>query len=426
MPAPTLQTQPTEQVGKQTGGQTGGQVSEEKGGRKTGSFEAGSFEAGSVKARAFLGAAVQCVVYLGLCIALLEGFFYIAQVGDSEHVTPDMKVGYKLFAGKRITQRAEGFGCFKLNSFGMQNDEISLTKPANTYRIAVFGDSYVEALQVPRAANYLNLVGKQLSTKLGRPVEVLNFGVSNYSVAQDYLRYQTVAKQFKPDLVIQVFRVEEIGKLLPMETQALLFVRPVFFVGEQGQLVYDNTCVREYFKTKEGRRILTTNWLRGNSRIWGIVGPMWQRAMTLQTQTQALLGPKKAAPHFILPTDNTRANYAKCYWYMMDKQLTSFKDECTADGTKFMFLRTPMIRPGMHVLTDNDTETRLLQKTADKLNVPILNLDQAYRKYAGTSDDGTNFSSGGHFTAPLHRWVAANLTEFLANFVPQSKQIATK
>ena len=100
---------------------------------------------------------LQTIGYLALCIVFLEAFFYLACVGDGEHVYPDLKVGYKIFANKRITQRNEGFGCFKLNSFGMQNDEISVVKPAGVYRVAVFGDSYVESLQVSRANNYLNI-----------------------------------------------------------------------------------------------------------------------------------------------------------------------------------------------------------------------------------------------------------------------------
>ncbi|MBS1989146.1 MAG: hypothetical protein JSS83_01440 [Cyanobacteria bacterium SZAS LIN-3] len=369
-----------------------------------------------------LAALVQALAYLAFCLLALEGFFYLAAVGDGEHVMPDIKVGYKIFPNKRITQRNEGFGCFKLNSFGMQNDEITVAKPAGVYRIAVFGDSYVEALQVPREANYPSLLARDLSAKLGREVQVLNFGVSNYSVAQDYLRYQTLAKQFKPDMVIQVFRVEEIGKLLPMETQSLLFVRPVLFPGPNNDVVYDNTCVRQFFAGKEGRRLLATQWLRANSRIWGVLSHMWQEALTFQSETQAkaqaLTGSKKSGPSFSLPTDQTRSNYAKCYWYMMDRQLSCFQKECAAEGTSFMFLRTPMVRPGMHELTDNETETTLLEKTAANLHVPVLNLDRAYRAWAGTRDDGTNFSSGGHFTRPLHQWVAARLSDFLTS--PQS------
>ena len=102
---------------------------------------------------------------------------------------------------------------------------------------------------------------------------------------------------------------------------------------------------------------------------------------------------------------------------MMEGQLTAFKNECTADGADFVFLRTPMVRPGMHTLTDNETETKLLDGTAAKLNVPLLNLDKKYRTWAGTSDDGTNFSAGGHFTPPLHAWVAGQVTAFLADII---------
>ena len=99
---------------------------------------------------------------------------------------------------------------------------------------------------------------------------------------------------------------------------------------------------------------------------------------------------------------------------MMDAQLAAFARDCRADGAQFMLLRTPMIRPGMHELTDNPTETALLDKTARKLNVPLLNLDQDYRSFVGvTTDDGTNFSAGGHFTAPMHRWVGERVAAFL-------------
>jgi hypothetical protein len=381
----------------------------------------------AVAAKSKIFALAQAFCYLLVCIAVMEVSFYLACVGDGEHVYPDLKVGYKIFAGKRITQRNEGFGCFKLNSFGMQNDETTIAKPAGTYRIAVFGDSYVEALQVPRQANYLNEVGEALSKRLGRPVEVLNFGVSNYSVAQDYLRYQTLAKQFKPDMVIQVFRCEEISKLLPMETQSLLFVRPVFFPGAADSLVYDNTCVRQFFQSKEGKRLRNTQWLRANSRIWGVISGMWQQALTFQTETQAKLMPGKKGPHFELPSDQTRSNYAKCYWYMMDAQLRAFQKECASEGSRFVILRTPMVRPGMHTLTDSVTETSLLAGTADKMQVPLLNLDRAYRTWAGTDDDGTNFSAGGHFTKPMHRWVADNLSDFLAPLITKSaRQTQTK
>lgn len=362
----------------------------------------------------------QTALYLTLTVFLLEAFFYFARVGDSEHTRPDRQVGYKLFANKRITQRKEGFGCFKLNSFGMQNDEVPMAKAPGVYRVAVFGDSYVEALHVPRKSNFLSVIEARLRKETGRQVEVLNFGVSNYSVAQDYLRYQTLGRKFKPDLVIQTFRVEEIGKLLPVNTTNLLFVRPVYFADYEGHIKYDDTCVRNYYLSREGKRMLATDWLREYSRIWGVIGLMRENwasfSETVKPAVSFFNGGAAAAPvaSFTLPTDETRKNYANCYWYMMEAQLAAFARDCRADGARFMFLRTPMIRPGMHELTYSPTETALLEKTALKLNVPLLNLDRAYRSFVGsTTDDGTNFSAGGHFTQPMHRWVGERTAAFL-------------
>lgn len=380
----------------------------------------------------------QLVVYSALIIFALESFFYFACVGDSEHIQPDKKVGFKPFAGKRITQRKEGFGCFRLNSFGMQDDEIALAKAPNTYRVAVFGDSYVEALHVPRSKNFVNVLEKQLSERMpGKNIEVLNFGVSNYSIGQDYLRYQTLARQFKPDLVVQTFRVEEISKLLPQATTCLLFVRPVFFSDYQGNIKYDDTCVRGYYESREGKRMLSTQWLRQNSRIWGVVGEMMQSWMAFEPElkkgwkeglnslanigksNEQGLSKNKADQSkpagFSLPTDETRKNYANCYWYMMDGQLSAFQKACTADGAKFMFLRTPMVRPGAHDLTDNNTESKLLAQTAAKLGVPLLDLDHSYRQEFSTHDDGTRFSGGGHFTVPTHQWVGLKTAEFISS-----------
>jgi hypothetical protein len=54
------------------------------------------------------------------------------------------------------------------------------------------------------------------------------------------------------------------------------------------------------------------------------------------------------------------------------------------------------------------------------MQVPLLNLDRTYRSWAGMDDDGTNFSAGGHFTKPMHRWVADNLSDFLTPLIENS------
>jgi hypothetical protein len=361
---------------------------------------------------------VQALIYGALCLAALELVFALAHVGETEYLMPDKVTGFTLMPNKVITQRLEGFGSFKTNSFGMQNEEITLAKPADVVRIAVFGDSYVEAMHVPRDKNFLQTLAYDLSAKLHKKVQVLNFGVSNYSVAQDYMRYQTLAKRFKPDLVIQVFRVEESDKLLPQNSRYLSLVRPVFFVGSHGELVYDDTNVRSFLQSSPGRNMVKNEWLRRNSRLWSIAGLISQNLQTFKK------GPGQAQPatnvlNAQIPgvsgnaPGSVKARYISCYWYMMDKQLQCFHDECAKAGTAFMILRTPMIKSELDAVRTNDTETSLLNQTAEKIGAPILNLDLLYKKTFGLKNDGSHFLSGGHFNKAMHNWVGSQIANYL-------------
>jgi hypothetical protein len=383
-------------------------------------------------------AILQGILYTGLCLLVLEGVFAAAHVGESEYLMPDKVCGFTLMPNKVITQRSEGFGSFRSNSFGMQDQEISLDKPKGVLRIAVFGDSYVESLHVGRERNFLQVTARQLAEKLHQPVQVLNFGVSNYSVAQDYLRYQTLAKKFKPDLVIQVFRVEESDKLLPQASNYLSLVRPVFLVGEHGELVYDDSHVRAFFNSSTGKKMITNHWLRHDSRLWCVIGQFSQSltalgknggkqdkkedgtlgaagnlAANIPANVPANIQTNLARVSASSPGLSNKERYINCYWYMMDKQLESFKNECLANGSTFMILRTPMIKAEMDELRVNKTESQLLADTATRIKATIFNLDTLFKEQFGLKNDGSHFLGGGHFNSDTHKWVGQNLSEYL-------------
>jgi hypothetical protein len=397
-----------------------------------------------VKRPKLLPPVVQGAVYLVACLALLELAFFLAGVGENEYVEPDITVGYKPMANKIMTQKREGYGRFKYNSLGMQNDEVPLVKPPGVLRIAVLGDSYVESAQVARQDNYMNILARTLSQKLGRKVEILNFGVANYSVAQDYLRYQSLARKFAPDLVILGFRVEEISKLLPEPTTNIMSVRPVFFPGPDGKPVYDNSCVKSFFISKAGQRMRNTAWLRRNSRIWGVTstiaqtlaappksastppskpGALAQTKAPTQTPTIDPTQPQaqlQSQPQAQLQTQANsqtevqavRAKYCQAYWYIMDSVLKALNTACAADHCRLMILRTPSG-------SINDTETKLLQDSAKQMGVCVLDLDQKSRAAFSPADNEKNFYANGHFTRPMHDWVAKQLDDYLTNLHPE-------
>lgn len=370
----------------------------------------------SFSAYPWLKALLQMIPALLIGLVLLEGIFYLARVGESDHLMPDHKLGFKPFANKRITQRKEGFGSFQFNSFGMQNDQITLNKPINTYRIAVLGDSYVESLQVPRESNYCSLLAKELSHQLGKPTQVLNFGVSNYSLAQDYLRYQTLAKDFKPDLVIVAYRVGETEKVLPDNRQSLAFVRPVLFADQNGQLIYNDSAVANFYRAKEGRRLLKTQVLREYSRTWSIVGRMQQSWTTVSKDIQT------NATSTLIADEKTREKFAACYWYMVDSIFKNFAKDCASNHTAMLIMRTPMVHPGEYILTRNKVETDQLETTAREIKADFINIDELLQLSDEKHDYRPYFLEGSHFSKKMHKFVADNLAKHIASKISHSSK----
>lgn len=96
-------------------------------------------------------------------------------------------------------------GYVKINSYGMRDKERSIENPNKNYRIAVFGDSVIEAVHVKPEETATNVLERRLNSEAcNGKCEVLNFSVGGYSPLQYYLRYLHDGRRFKNDLVIVV------------------------------------------------------------------------------------------------------------------------------------------------------------------------------------------------------------------------------
>jgi hypothetical protein len=103
---------------------------------------------------------------------------------------------------------AKGGGEYKggrlveINSDGLRGPEAALERPAGTFRIALLGDSFIEAFEVPYEKTVGEVVERLLSTLRGAPVEVLNFGHGGYGTTQELLTLQHEVWKYSPDLVL--------------------------------------------------------------------------------------------------------------------------------------------------------------------------------------------------------------------------------
>ena len=109
----------------------------------------------------------------------------------------------RTFRGRTGGQRLrDGHFWVEINSDGLRGPEIPLQHPPGTFRIALLGDSFMEAFEVPFEKTVGEVLGRRLSTLRGTPVEVLNFGVGGYGTAQEELTLRHEVWKYSPDLVL--------------------------------------------------------------------------------------------------------------------------------------------------------------------------------------------------------------------------------
>lgn len=134
-------------------------------------------------------------------------------------------------------------GAFTINSAGFRSRrDFDQSPPADTLRIAVFGDSFTAGDDVSDDEVWAYLLERALN-KAGIRSEVLNFGVGAYGMGQAYLRWRHLGKNFTPDIVIFGLQPENLKRNVNVFRQLLhrsgpAFSKPRFaFIDDELQLL---------------------------------------------------------------------------------------------------------------------------------------------------------------------------------------------
>jgi len=154
---------------------------------------------------------------------------------------PDSHVGAVLRPGVEGWFEGEGRAYVRISSAGLRDREHSIEKPKDVYRLAVLGDSYSEAMQVDVKDAFWSVLEDKLTRcayQPGKRIEVINFGVSGFGTAQEYLMLESAAMRYRPDLVLLQFMngndVTDNSIALNAER-----MRPYFLLDRRRELVLD-------------------------------------------------------------------------------------------------------------------------------------------------------------------------------------------
>jgi len=148
------------------------------------------------------------LVFLALPLLVEAGLRISGAQFEPQLYEPSRERGWTLRPGASGVVSGETPQRVRINSHGFRDRERDWEKPGGTFRIAVLGNSWTEALQVPLDRTYPGVLETELQGGAcfnGRRIEVLNFGVAGYSTGQELLTLQQEVWKYKPDLVILAF-----------------------------------------------------------------------------------------------------------------------------------------------------------------------------------------------------------------------------
>lgn len=129
---------------------------------------------------------------------------------------------------------------WKYNSHGWRDEERAIKKLPNTYRVAILGDSYVEAMQVELSRTFSALAENQLNEGKGIEVEILNFGRSGFTQTEELFILKNDVEKFSPDMVVLFFLPKNDIQDVSRETSPDL-MRPFYIVSDSGELILDTS-----------------------------------------------------------------------------------------------------------------------------------------------------------------------------------------
>jgi len=293
--------------------------------------------------------------------------------------------------------------------------EHSVTKPANTLRIALIGDSYAEAFSVPVEQAFWSVMKAKLeecNAASGKAIEVINFGVSGYGTAQELLTLREKVWKYSPDVVMlavttnnditdnsrQLKRVDEIPYFVYRNNELVLdnsfqssraFVWRHSLINRFGRWLRDHSRVVQ--AVTEGHRALKimsaswrARWSGDKSR------PMPKNADQKQEQTGG--SEELGIDNLIYRPPQTEAwNDA---WHVTEGLIARTRDEVQAGGAKFILVTLsngPQVVPDVGLsdqlakrlgVTDFFYPDNRIKSFAQQANIPVITLAPELQQYA--------------------------------------------
>lgn len=363
---------------------------------------------------------------------------------------PNRERGWVLRPDATGVVTGENKQAVRIDSLGFRDRERSYEKPHGTFRIAVLGNSWTEALQVPLEKTYPAVLEQELNSRVcfgGEHVEVLNFGVAGYSTAQELLTLRQEVWKYKPDLILLAFYpARDVANNVRELNNAANPEQSPYFVFNQGRLIEDDSFAS---LPALQPRAIALQQLRYNvndrSKSLQAIAAL-QRLAKLRLATAAVRERAERSgfenlEYAIYAPPETLAMQKG--WAVTEGLIGLMKDEAGAHGAQ---LRVIVLATRPQVLPDPAKKAELekklgvsdlsyadrrIQALCTSRNIPMTLLSSALGEYAESHRVYLNgFSERnwgmGHWNETGHRLAAATIAKDLCDSGASSEKVGSE
>ncbi len=327
---------------------------------------------------------------------------------------PDPQIGFRATPGRTTWSFEENehpvYG--RINTMGWRDRERTRAKPAATTRIAVLGDSYVEALQVEIDSTFVSIAERTIVAR-GLSCEVMNFGRSGMGQAEELVVLERDIIPCDPDTVVLLYTPSnDIADASPSTTNRAR--RPFVVVSDDGSLVVDTS-----FNSSFGQRARALlNPIKQNSALVSLVSFRYS-AWRADRKMARKLGASKelTAVERVMtahPDSMFAANYA-----LTKRIVAAMARTCRDRGIGFVLMSVPQAYSDRTIAElqridptyDPEFFDRDFAAMADSSGFAVLGLTGAFREDFRETGEPLNWA---HWNYRGHRVAARVLADWVA------------
>jgi hypothetical protein len=299
----------------------------------------------------------------------------------------------------------------------------AVARPPGVARIGFFGDSYVEANQVPTADTFF----RRLPALMPRPVETFGFGLSGWGTLQALRAFEVEAPRYDLDLAVYVFCENDPGDNSLELSEHRHDAEMPYATLSEGRPGYR---VREAEAPAATPAREVAKWLQRHSLLAEVV---WVRLRLLQREGFRLEPPSDdAAPSSRVvkaarpakPGRKPNPNDDPFTWpegerantlLLAERILADWKRRADEAGVPLVVLYVPRgNRMLLGLLGEEDTWLPWLREVCARLGIPLVDPRQALIARLDAGDEV--FLD--HWTEAGHETIARLLAEALPQYLP--------